>query len=383
MITISPNGKEIPSPRENSLLVGHEGAELILKSAFDSGCLAHSWLISGPKGIGKATLAYRFARYVLSGGKMEAFGTRLPELFKENTLPNIKSPVPEEGSLYIAPTQLVFKRVAAGGHADFMSVGRSINEKNGKLRSEIVVNDVRSIGSFFSLTAGEGGWRIVVIDCADEMNLNAANAVLKVLEEPPPRSLLLLVSHNPGKLLGTIRSRCRKLFLQPLKREFVVSLIQAWQLDIDEASIDLLATISDGSPGRALALERDGGLGLFQDFMTLLETLPKLDVDVLHAFSGRFGGTGSEISFQTTSDLIRWWLVRMIVVKGRGNSSFPTLTEKEKIFFNKFVNVVSLDRWFELWEKINHLLDKTEQINLDRKQVVLNIFLELESSVQS
>ena len=328
-------------------------------------------------------MAYRFARYILSNERRDDSNNSFPEFFKENTLQDDQLSVLGEGSLYISPAESVFKRIASGGHADFMSVERSINEKNGKLRTEIVVDDVRSIGSFFNLTAGEGGWRIVIIDCADEMNLNAANAVLKVLEEPPARSLLLLISHNPGQLLGTIRSRCRNLSLQPLKRESVISIVKDWQFDIDEVSIETLVTIADGSPGRALAFAGNGGIDIFHDFMSLIEMLPKLDVESLHIFSGRYGKPGSEVAFRTISELIRWWLARMIIVKGKGNSSYVILTEHEKNFFNKFGDVVSLDRWFELWEKINHLIDKTEQINLDRKQVVFNIFLALESSVQS
>ena len=379
----NPDINEVQSPRENYLFRGHDHAELTLKRAFDSNSLAHSWLISGPKGIGKATLAYRFARYVLSSGNLGGLNTDSPEFLKKDILIENGPSNIETGPLYISPNHSVFKRVAAGGHADFMSVERSINEKTGKLRTEIVVDDVRSIGNFFNLTAGEGGWRIVVIDCADEMNLNAANAVLKVLEEPPPRSLLLLVSHNPGKLLGTIRSRCRKLSLQPLERDFVYSLLQSWLLDFDKVSIETLATIADGSPGRALALASDGGVSIYQDMMSLLGTLPKLDVASLHAFSGRLGKPGSDDAFRTISELIRWWLARMILAKGRGEGSFTILTEPEKTFMDKIGNVVSLERWFELWEKINRLLNKTDQINLDQKQVVLNIFLLLENSFQS
>jgi DNA polymerase-3 subunit delta' len=382
-MTIENNdNKEVKSPRKNSFFGGHEQAEIILKEAFDSGRLAHAWLITGPKGIGKATLAYRFARYVLSDGGLAVLDAGLSGLFKEEILPEKKTSL-GEGPLYLAPAHPVFKKVAAGGHVDFMSVERTINEKNGKLRTEIVVDDVRSVGSFFNLTAGEGGWRVVVIDCADELNLNAANAVLKVLEEPPPKTLLLLVSHNPGRLLGTIRSRCRKLSLQPLENEYVTSLVRGWDLDIDEASVKTLTILADGSPGRALALAGDGGLGLYQEMMSLLGTLPKLDIEALHSFSGRLGKSGSEDDFSMTSELFRWWLARMILAKGKEKSRLVILTEPEKTFMDQFVNVVSLDRWFELWEKINRLLSKTNQINLDRKQVFLNVFLALENSVQS
>lgn len=382
---------EISAPRENSCLHGHEDAEGVLKEAFDGGRLAHAWLISGPEGIGKATLAYRFARYVLSGGAAVARDTGSQSgagLFGDDLLPEDAANVPgeegEQGPLYLPPTHPVFKRVASGGHSDLMSVERTINEKTGKLRTEIVVDDVRLIGNFFHFTAGEGGWRVVVIDCADEMNINAANAVLKVLEEPPPKALLLLVSHNPGRLLPTIRSRCRKLSLQPLAREAVASLVRGWRPDLDGEDTLSLTTLADGSPGRALALAGEGGLELYRDMMALLETLPRLDVVALHAFGGRLGKSGADDAFRTASGLLRWWLARMILAAaGSGRHTVATMTGTEKVIMDRLGGVVSLDRWFEVWEKINRLLSKTDQINLDRKQVVLNVFLALETAVRS
>ncbi len=361
-----------PAPVENPDLSGHDQAEATLKQAFESGRLAHAWLLSGPEGIGKATLAYRFARYVLANAGTDAgqglFGDSLEE---------------PSDSLYVAPDNPVFRRVASGGHSDLKAVVRTVNEKTGKLRGEIVVDDVRSVGDFFHHTAGEGGWRVVVVDCADEMNTNAANALLKVLEEPPPRGLLLLVSHNPGRLLPTIRSRCRKLALHPLAEESVASLINAHRPDLEGADVSVLAHLADGSPGRALALADVGGLDLYRDMIGLLETLPSLDVASLHAFGGKLGKTGAEEAFHTASGLLQWWLARLILVASGGpRQGDDNLGGGEGALMQRLGMAASLDRWFEVWEKINRLLIKTDPINLSRKQVVLNVFLTLQNAVR-
>ncbi len=379
MTAYNSDAETLPAARENPGLVGHEDAEQYLRQGFDSGRLAHAWLISGPEGIGKATLAYRFARYVLANGNGGDAG-----LFGESLLADESSETKEtNGPLYLAPGHPVFQRVAAGGHVDLISVERTINEKTGKLRTEIIVDDIRGVGQFFRLTAGEGGWRVAVIDCADEMNQSAANALLKVLEEPPERALLLLVSHNPGRLLATIRSRCRKLALQPLGKEEVASLIETYRPDLDPGDTPALARLADGSPGRALALAAEGGLDLYREMTGLLETLPRLDIVALHAFGGKLGKAGSDDAFRTATGLLRWWLARLILAAaGSRKQGAGHFSSDDEALIGRLAAAAGLDRWFEVWEKINRLLDKTDPINLSRKQVVLNVFLTLENAVR-
>ena len=170
------------APRKAGVLVGQARPERTLRRAWDSGRLAHAWLLHGPRGIGKATLAYRFARFVLAGGAG----------------PGLVEAQDDGATLAVDPDDPVARRVAAGAHADLATVERSWDEKRKRLRNEIVVADVRALSSFFAMTPAEGGWRVAVVDAADEMNRHAANAVLKILEEPPRRGLLLLVSHAPG-----------------------------------------------------------------------------------------------------------------------------------------------------------------------------------------
>ena len=183
---------DVLRPRETAALFGHDAAERALLDAFKGGRIPHAWLIGGPPGIGKATLAYRLARFVLAH-------------------PDPKAPAVQNAtSLAVAADNPVARRIAAQAQGDLLVLERVINEQTGKLYTVIRVDDVRRAVPFFGSTAGEGGWRIAIVDAVDDLQREGANALLKVLEEPPARTLLLLVSHAPGRELPTIRSRCRR-----------------------------------------------------------------------------------------------------------------------------------------------------------------------------
>ncbi|NQU56319.1 MAG: DNA polymerase III subunit delta' [Rhodospirillales bacterium] len=360
----------VPHPRRNVDLFGHAQAEKTLLDAFNSGRLAHAWLICGPKGIGKATLAYRFARFLLAkGGDGGA----------DNGLFGNDLAVDEQVSLNVAADDPVFIRIAAGGHADLKAIERQFDEKKGKYKTEIVVDDVRTIGSFMSLSAAEEGWRVVVIDSADEMNRNAANAVLKVLEEPPSKAILLLVSHNPGRLLPTIRSRCRKLTLSSLEENIVTRLLTNQHPDISPDNVAGLAQLAEGSIGRALDLEAEGGLELYRDLLGLLETLPRLDVAALHGLAAKLGRAGGDAAFQTFADLLLGWLGRMILSTSKGTQGQEGAEERLN---NRLAAASSLASWLAVWDKINYLLARTDAINMDRRQMIITIFLALEKAAQ-
>ncbi|MBT3904965.1 MAG: DNA polymerase III subunit delta' [Rhodospirillaceae bacterium] len=363
-VNFDPDGEEVPLPRETSDLLGHEHAETALLNGFNSGRLAHAWLITGPRGIGKATLAYRFARFILANSSNIGGG---PSLFGDAP--------PAPTSLNISPDNPIFHRVAGGGHSDLLGIERTRDQKTNKLRTVIRVEEVRQVGGFFGLTASEGGWRVVVIDAADEMNVNAANAVLKVLEEPPDRALLLLVSHNPGRLLPTIRSRCRVLRLNPLADPVVEDLIARYHPELSMDDRSDLVRLSDGSIGHALALADGAGVELYRDMINLIEALPSLDTEAVHKLGDKVARVGSEQKFQTLGNLLRWWLGRLVV----GGAGKGGQTELMKHVFAQ----AGLDNWLEVWEKVNRILERTDAVNLDRKQTILNIFLTLERTVRT
>jgi DNA polymerase-3 subunit delta' len=220
-------------PRETFAFFGHEQEEQALADGLRSGRMHHAWLLAGTKGLGKATLAYRFARAAL--GARKAGGRPLD----------------------VDPEDIVARRITALSHPDLFVLRRGLNDR-GKARREITVDDARELGHFFSLAPSEGGMRVAIIDAVDDLNRNAANAILKTLEEPPARSVLLLVCHAPGAILPTIRSRCRRLALRPQSDDVVRTAMGA---NADETII----TLAKGRPGRAIAYAVQGVDANFAD----------------------------------------------------------------------------------------------------------------------
>lgn len=252
-----------PHPRETPRLIGQDVAENGFLDAFNSGRMHHGWLITGPRGVGKATLAWRIARFLLATPEDDGAG-----LFGD-------APA-EAQTLDIPEDHPVARRLLAGSDPGLFHIIRSVNEKTGRLRDMIVADDVRRLNQFLQLSATDGGRRVVILDSADEMNVQAANALLKMLEEPPARTTLLLVSHQPAGLLPTIRSRCRELRLAPLSAsDMADALTQAGVAAPDDATA--LAELSGGSVGEAVRLINLGGLQIYAELVAIAGTLPQLD----------------------------------------------------------------------------------------------------------
>jgi DNA polymerase-3 subunit delta' len=354
-----------PTPRENAILIGHEAAERSFVDAWRSGRLAHAWLIAGPRGIGKATLAFRCARFVLV---QEPGG---PD--RNQTL---------EG-LALAPSHPVFRRVASGGHTDLQVAERGFDDK-GRRRAEIVVDQIRTVNRFLALTPGEGEWRVVIVDSADELNRNAANALLKLLEEPPARSLFLLVSHAPARLPATILSRCRRLTLRPLPDEALAAVLAAVAPWLPAEDAHGLGRLAEGSPGRALALAEQGGLALYRELIRLLDELPALDVRALHRLGDRMSGRDGIEVFRTLTELLTWWLGRLVEVgaQGEGAGQGAEVVPGEAALRRRFLARRDLDQWVEVWEKLGHLFARAEAVKLEPKQVLLNAFHALQQAAR-
>jgi len=345
-------------PRNARGLVGHERAEQTLISAWGSGRLPHAWLITGPKGVGKATLAFRFARFVLAKDELGTGPT----------------------SLAIAEGSLGFQRVAGFGHPGLLTIERGWNDKRGRWRGEIGVDDVRRMQPFFGLKPEAGQWRICIIDAADEMNRNAANAALKTIEEPPERGLILLVASAPGRLLPTIRSRCRTLALQPLSETQVTDILADKRPDTSDEDRHAAARLAEGSAGRAIAIADAGGAALYGEMIALVADLPRLDIGRLNAYIDRLARPTAEPAYRAATDLLRRWLAALVKAGGGVVPQDAVPGEGEGI--GRLASRLGLDRRLALWDKVCFLLDKADSANLDRRQVLLSAFLAIENAAR-
>jgi DNA polymerase-3 subunit delta' len=320
-------------PRQTQVLFGHAEAEQAFLDAYCTGRMPHAWLVGGPRGIGKATLAYRMARFVLA--------------HPEPAVPAVK----RASSLALETDHPVARRVAAQGHTDLLVVERTVGD-NDKLRTLIAVDDVRRTIGFFGSTAGEGGWRVCIVDAADELNAAGANALLKILEEPPEKALLIVVSHAPGRLLPTIRSRCRRLTLRPLSAEDVAWAVSAAVgREASGGDLERAAAASDGSVSRAIELLGGKALDVREKVTALLGQLPTVDPRALHQLGDALGR--DEGSFTAFVDTVRDWLSAKLV--GREPPGRMAAVA-------------------EAWERLNRAARDVEVYNLERKPFVFNVF---------
>ena len=308
-------------PRENPDLIGQEPAEAAISDALQGGRLHHAWLITGPEGVGKATLAYRFARRLLGGGG---------------------------ATLAMPASEPVFRRVAAGTHADLLTIEREWDEKKKRWKKQIAAETARTIAPFLHLTPAEGGWRVVILDGAEDLNPQSANALLKVLEEPPARAVLMLVCSAPGRLLPTIRSRCRHLVLQPLGEAEMERVLDLHLPTVPPADRAALARLADGSPGRALALAEEGGLKIAVMVQEVLAAGPEMKL--LRGYE-MADALRDQSAFETFMGLL---------ARGLAGEAVRCVTQGQSgLHFAEASSSVQL------------LIQETERANMDRRQAVI------------
>jgi DNA polymerase-3 subunit delta' len=325
-------------PRESFRLTGQEDPEQAWLAALERGRMHHAWLLVGPEGVGKATFAYRAARRLL--------GAR---------------PDPAYGLLGSDPEHPVSRQVAARSNPDLMVL--ELADEDGKARKSIPVDEARRLPEFFAMSPASSPWRVAIVDAADDMNANAANAVLKTLEEPPPRGVLFLVCHAPGRLLATIRSRCRRLVFRPWADEAVVSFLQV-QAGADADSASRLAAMAKGSPGQALALMSGNALELDRIAQQLVRELPRLDEAALMALAGDLRGADGARRFSLLFERLSEHVKALIEVEARRDDGRGVAP------------------WLDAWDKLASLPGEAEALNLDRQDVLWTAALALRDAAR-
>lgn len=348
------------SPREVDRLFGHDAARAEFGEALTSGRLHHAWLLVGPEGVGKATLAYHLAREVLA-------------LREGDAAPQAP----------ITADHPVFRKVAGLGHPNLLLIRRSWNDKTKRYSQWIGVDEVRRLRSFLGHSAGETGWRVVIVDRADDLNANAANALLKALEEPPLRTLFLLVATAEGRIPVTIRSRCRTLRVTALSEHDLAKAVQA-ALERDDHEVDAKTRstaleLSQGSVRRALELATGEGISLYRDIVTAFAKLPELDGQAAHKLAERLGGFGGDSErLDLFLSLLLGLMERLIRTAANGEGAIG----EEGALARRLLDRASLPQWVDAWEAIGQAKADAASLNLDRSLLVLEAFYRLQQAAR-
>lgn len=326
---------DIAEPAENPLLLGHEEAGAQIAAAYRAGRLHHALLLAGPAGIGKATFAFHLAQHLLAHPGAETAPASL---------------APRD------PSSSLFRQVAQGAHPGVLHLTRPLNDKTKTFKSAVTVDEIRRISRFLSMTSHDGGWRVVIVDPADDMNANAANALLKNLEEPPPRTLFVLIAHSPGALLPTIRSRCHIVRLAPLQPQALLTILDHLGAGLPEGEGARLALAerAGGSVREALMLTRYGGLDIAEAMaqVTRARDFPvEAAWKVAEAVSGRDAGVQFDLFCQTALDTVAGW-ARQAAANGE---------------------LAKAAAMSELWREVERMSAEAQTYNLDKRQHVMGL----------
>jgi len=330
-------------PRQTYDLVGHEDAERSFLKDFQSGKLHHAWLITGPEGIGKATLAFRIARFLLQDDLN-----------------------PQADTLTVGPDAPVSKLISSNGHSNLLVLSRPWDAEKKRLKTAVTVDEVRKMHDFFNLAAGRKGWRVCIVDTADDLNISAANALLKNLEEPPANTLILLLASTPGRLLPTIRSRCRFLRLDPLDETQLIEILRGAGLDgQSEQQLVSVARLAGGSVGQAIQLVEHNGLELYADMLAVLNTLPRLDELALDGFCAKVVKPQGDDTFRLVFSLLTGWLEILLTDPHKAE-----VLKDEQTLRHRLRENVSPNAWVDVWEEVRELERTCLGLHMDRKQTL-------------
>ena len=353
-----------PHPRATSVLLGQGSAEATFLQAFNTGRLHHGWLITGPRGVGKATLAWRLARFLLAS--------------PEDDGGMFAAPPPE--TLDIPDNHPVARRIAALSEPRLFLLRRAYDEKKAKLQDVISVDEVRKMKSFFTLSAADGGRRVAIIDAVDEMNPAAANALLKLLEEPPKSVTMFLISHQPARLLPTIRSRCRELRLGPLSAQDLSDALTMASGEVMPDDRIALAELAGGSVGEAFRMTNLEGLALYARLVKLMATLPRLDRVQALAFAEAGAGRGAEAQFDLIVTLLDLFLARLARAGTCGTTPPEAAPGEAALIARLAPNPWAAREWASLAQTLGLRARRGKAVNLDPAALLMDMLLQIDEA---
>jgi DNA polymerase III subunit delta' len=356
-----------PHPRTTGVLFGQAAAETDFLSAFTSGRLHHAWMLTGPKGVGKATLAWRLARFLLATPEDDGgmFAAAPPD------------------TLDISETHPVTRRLQQLAEPRHFLLRRAANERETALAQVISVDEVRRMKSFFALSAADGGRRTAIIDAVDEMNTAAANALLKLLEEPPANVTLFLIAHQPARLLPTIRSRCRELRLAPLGPVDLADALTLAGGDIAPEDRTALAELSGGSVGEAFRLTNLEGLKLYAALIRLFATLPRLDRPQALALADLAGARGAAETFDLLVTLIDRFLARLARHGATGDTPPEAAPGEAQLLRRLSPQATAARAWAELAQTLSARARRGKSVNLDPAALLMDMLLKVDETAGS
>lgn len=373
-----------PHPRHTVELFGQEAAEAEFAAAWTGGHRHHAWLITGRQGIGKATLAWKIARYLRTrdaGERDGAHGSE-PGLFGAAPGTGGAASAEPSGRLAIPAGHPVLSRLEALADPGLALIRRPWDDKAKRLRAEIGVDDIRRLTRFLGLSAADGGTRVVIIDAADEMNRNAANALLKMLEEPPDNTVLLLVAHQPSRLLPTIRSRCRVLRCQPLSAEDLSRALVAAGLD-PQGRETALAELAAGSVGAAVGLLAGDGIALYERLVALIARAPGLDRARAAALADSCAGPANATAFEDAISLTRMLLCRL----ARNGAGAPPVQEaapgEAAVLARLSPDPARARLWAEAAATLPARAERGRAVNLDAAGIILDMWLRIDRTAEA
>lgn len=338
-------------PHNNSFLLGHEEQEKVFLDAFLSGKMHHAWILHGPEGIGKTTFAYKIARFLISNIGEQDGGF-------------LNEPVT---SLDLSETHPTFKLVSSKACPDLLVVEREFDEKKGKYKKEIIVEDTRKINEFMHKTSSGGNYRVVIVDGADKMNRNSQNAILKILEEPPAKTIIILTANNIGSFLPTIKSRCRSLKLEPLSQENISELLSRFCETITDEEKSKISLLCEGSIGKAMQIYDQDGLQVYEDLLALLSK--NIDSKQLHKFCEEYGNSKNDEQYQILTTMLKNFLSKKIISIAKNKPMIDVLGIESVI-----LDDYTAEKLIKAKESIEKLISDAEISNLDRSKILLYMF---------